>query len=310
MKQITIIGFGNQGKAWANNLRDSGWQVTVAGRSGGSGLKAANASGFATIPLAEAARKPGTLALLVPDHAIASLLCDLGLSVGSMRAEFSPPAQKLVFAHGFAVVHGGISFRTQDDLILVAPKGIGAKLRSLYQAGSGVLGVLGVEQDSSKEAWLEAKGIAEGLGCARIGLVNSSFTEETNADLLSEQAILCGLLPRLIRATVDFLVAQGVNPKVATYECLNESKLMIDMMLEKGIQGMFRAVSPNARIGGLLYADRLLDDKNLNAALLDLWQGIQTGSFAKLVESEIAAGEPRTQKALQVYEKSLVDEYR
>lgn len=304
MREIILIGYGNQGKAWAQNLRDSGWTVVVSGRPGsrgGKGISQARSDGFRTLELAEIAEKSSApIALLLPDPEIPAIFNEYFAPVPRGKRAF-------IFAHGFAVTYGKLRFHDGDDVVLVAPKGIGVRLRELYQQGSGVMGVLGVAQDGSGQAWGVAEAVGAGLGCGRVGLVKSSFAEETNADLLSEQAILCGLLPRLIGACVEFLVKKGVNPKIAAFECLNETGLITDMMIRKGIEGMYRDVSPTAKFGGLRAADRMLPKAELDAKLEALWAEITSGQFAAELERDIAAGSPRVGEAMREFSGHIVD---
>ena len=286
------------------NLRDSGWDVYVSGRpasEGGKGMALASSDGFPTLAFAEIVEKSSSpIAMLLPDHEIPSIFKEL-------FAQAKRPPRAFVFAHGFSVTYGKLPFSPGDDVVLVAPKGIGVRLRELYQAGSGVMGVLGVEQDGSGEAWNLAESIGAGLGCARVGLVKSSFAEETNADLLSEQVILCGMLPRLVALCVEFLVKKGVNPKVATYECLNETGLITDMMIRKGIAGMYRDVSPTARFGGLRAADRILPGAGLDEKLEELWSEITSGKFAEEFRREMESGSPFMKHAMRKFENHVAD---
>lgn len=281
MGEITLVGYGNQGRAWAANLRDSGWKVTVTGRSsrsGGKGIAAANQDGFATCEPEAAAKRGGIFALLLPDERIPAF--------HSQYLSDSGPARSLLFAHGFSVIYGGILPRAQDDLILVAPKGIGVKLRENYQKGGGVMGVVGVEKDASGKSRAVAQSVAEGLGLTRVGLIESSFAEETVTDLLSEQAILCGAVPRLVEETIRFLTDKGVNPRLATYECLHELKLIVDMMVARGVAGMLSDVSNTAKFGGLEAADSVLPRDQLRASLEGLWAEIRSGRFAGRLKAE------------------------
>lgn len=276
MRQITVIGYGNQGKAWAENLRDSGWKVLVSGRFDGQGMAKAREDGFTVVRPADLRDLSGFIALLLPDEAIAPFF-EEHLKGGENRQFF--------FAHGFAATFSQISFSASDDVILVAPKGIGQKLRENYKAGSGVMGVLGVNQDASSRAWEFADEVAEGLGLKRVGLLKSTFASECKADLLSEQVILCGAVPRLVKETVSFLIAKGIEPEVAKYECLNELKLIVDMMVEHGVDGMMTKVSSAARYGGERAGEKILPPAELNARMEKLWSEIESGAFAKaLVE--------------------------
>ena len=271
MRQITLVGFGNQGRAWAHNLRDSGWLVRISGRPDGKGMEKAAQEGFAVVKPSELKALEGPVALLLPDESIPKFF-DLYLR-GANNFQF-------IFAHGFSVVFGNLPVSNTNDLILVAPKGIGQKLRENYVAGSGVMGVLGVKQDASGHAWDSAEQIAKGLGLDRVGLIRSTFEEETKADLLSEQVILCGAVPKLVAKTVTFLVEKGINPKLAEYECLNELKLIVDMMVEHSPDGMMKRVSSAARFGGITAADVILPEQELDDRIAGLWAKIESGEFA------------------------------
>lgn len=277
MGEVTLVGYGNQGKAWAQNLRDSGWRVTISGRppaEGGKGYVASQEDGFAWIDPEQLRMRSGLIALLLPDDAIPDFYSKY-LSVKN-----SHPARDFLFAHGYSVVFGKIVFAPADALILMAPKGIGKKLRENFLAGSGVMAVLGVEKDPRGDAWQKARAIATGLGCARVKLLESSFREETFADLLSEQAVLCGAVPRLVEKSVEFLVNKGIDPELATFECLNELKLIVDMMVERGVRGMYQGVSRTAKFGGLRAAEQILPAGDLARNLEALWQDIESERFS------------------------------
>ncbi len=278
MTEITLVGYGNQGKAWAANLRDAGWKVSVSGRREGRGIALARVDGFPTIEASSLRSQKGIIALLLPDEKIRSFFHDF-LEGGAGR--------QFLFAHGFAVTFTRPAFSLTDDVVLVAPKGIGQKLRENFLAGSGVLGALGVEQDATGHAWALARAVAEGLGLTRVGVVETTFAAETKCDLLSEQVILCGAAPRLVKETTDFLVKRGISPELASYECLNELKLIVDMMVEHGVDGMMARVSTAARVGGELAADVILPKDELLARTEKLWNGIEDGSFALALQNHL-----------------------
>ncbi len=297
MAQITLIGYGNQGQAWAKNLKDSGWDVTVSGRNAlnkGTSIERAQKDGFATCSLEEALenRALHPIAILIPDEKI-PLFFQTHCKDGSPRT--------FVFAHGFAVTYGKLPLSPQDNSILVAPKGIGKKLRENYVAGSGVMGVLAVSQDASGNSWELARAIATGLGCHRVGLLESTFSEETNADLFSEQILLCGGIPHLLDASIRHLVKKGINPTLATYECLHETKLIVDMMVEWGVAGMLEKVSSTARFGGIRASEYLLPQKELQPRMEKLWEDIESGVFAQEFSKEIESGSPISKKGTERY---------
>lgn len=279
MRQITVVGYGNQGRAWAANLRDSSWNVSVSGRENGSGTARAKSDGFAVVSPLELRRVNGLVALLLPDESIPGFFA-AHLAGGASR--------QFLFAHGFAVTFSDLPVSDSDDLILVAPKGIGQKLRENFVAGGGVMGVLGVERDASGRAWATAREVAHALGLDRVGIIESSFAEETKTDLLSEQVILCGAVPRLVKDTVGFLVEKGIDRRLAEYECLNELKLIVDMMVEHGVDGMLRKVSTVARYGGERAGRVVLPAAELRSRTEKLWDEIESGAFARALSERLA----------------------
>ncbi|HEY8279224.1 MAG TPA: ketol-acid reductoisomerase [Bdellovibrionota bacterium] len=278
MREITLVGYGNQGKAWAANLRDSGWKVTVSGRPEGRGLRASQEAGFSTLEAGSLRSHKGAIALLLPDESIRPFFAKY-LAGGSNR--------QFLFAHGFAVTYQRPEFSSSDDVVLVAPKGIGQKLRENFLAGSGVMGVLAVDQDASGTARSLGHSVAEGLGLTRVGVIETSFAAETKCDLLSEQVILCGAVPRLVKETTEFLVRAGIDPQLASYECLNELKLIVDMMVEHGVDGMLARVSTAARFGGEEAADTILPKGELRERTCKLWNRIENGIFAEALATHL-----------------------
>lgn len=272
MREITLIGYGNQGKAWAANLRDSGWKVVVSGRAEGKGIAQAKQEGFETLPPSALRTRTGPVAILLPDETISDFFTKY-LGGGEGR--------QFLFAHGFAVTFGNLPVSASDDLILVATKGIGPKVRENFLAGSGVMGVVDVRQDGTGEAWQTAEAVAEGLGLNRVGVLRSTFEHETKTDLLSEQVILCGAVPRLVNETIGFLVEKGIDRRLATYECLNELKLIVDMMVEHGVDGMLERVSNAAYHGGAMAAEVILPRAELKNRTEQLWRAIEDGTFAE-----------------------------
>jgi len=246
--------------------------VQVSGREEGKGIAQAKSDGFATLPASGLASLSGPIALLMPDEAIAPFF-EKYLAGGKGR--------QFLFAHGFAVTFGNLPVSASDDLILVAVKGIGAKLRENFVAGSGVMGVVDVRQNGSGKAWELADDVAEGLGLNRVGVLRSTFEHETKTDLLSEQVILCGAVPRLVKDTVEFLVQKGIDRRLAQYECLNELKLIVDMMVEHGVDGMLERVSSAAYHGGNMAAEVILPRAELKKRTEQLWKAIEDGSFAE-----------------------------
>ena len=293
MREITLIGYGNQGRAWAANLRDSGWKVSVSGReasAGGKGMERAKADGFTIVDAKDLRAVKGPVALLLPDEAIAPFFAEY-LEDGDERG--NNPARSFLFAHGFAVTFTCPRFSKTDDVILVAPKGIGQKLRENFQAGGGVMGALAVAHDASGKAWALANEVAEGLGLTRVGVVKTTFSAETKCDLLSEQVVLCGAVPRLVTETTEFLVRQGIPRELASYECLNELKLIVDMMVEHGVDGMMKKISTAARFGGQEAAETILPKLELEIRTQALWDNIEDGTFARALQQHLQAKKGR-----------------
>ncbi|MGZ3672586.1 MAG: ketol-acid reductoisomerase, partial [Bdellovibrionota bacterium] len=242
------------------------------------GIAAAARDGFATVAPSELRALRGPIALLLPDESIRPFFAEF-LAGGTNR--------QFLFAHGFAVTFTRPDFSPTDDVILVAPKGIGQKLRENFVAGGGVMGALAVDTDSSGSAPELARAVASGLGLLRVGVVNTTFAGETKCDLLSEQVILCGAAPRLVKETTEFLIRQGIDPKLAAYECLNELKLIVDMMVEHGVDGMMNRVSTAARFGGQQAAEVILPKAELLARTQTLWNQIEDGSFARSLQNHL-----------------------
>jgi ketol-acid reductoisomerase len=239
--------------------------------------------GFTTLDAASLRSRKGPIALLLPDERILPFFQEY-LEGGDGR--------QFLFAQGVAVTFTRPAFSPSDDAVLVAPKGIGQKLRENFLAGSGVLGALGVDQDASGQAWALARSVAEGLGLTRVGVVETTFAGETKCDLLSEQVILCGAAPRLVKETTDFLVQRGIDPRLASYECLNELKLIVDMMVEHGVDGMMARVSTAARLGGEQAAEVVLPKAELRARTEKLWSRIESGAFARALRDHLETPAP------------------
>jgi ketol-acid reductoisomerase len=278
MREITLIGYGNQGRAWAANLRDSGWHVRVSGRPHGQGSAKARSDGFEIVDASLLKAVRGPVALLLPDEAIRGFYNEY-LKGGEHR--------QFLFAHGFAVTFTRPDFSPTDDVLLVAPKGIGQKLRENFVAGGGVMGALAIDQDASGLAHELSHAVSRDLGLTRVGVVDTTFAGETKCDLLSEQVVLCGAVPRLVTETTEFLIRQGIDPQLASYECLNELKLIVDMMVEHGVEGMKKKISTAARFGGEVAAEIVLPRRDLEERTQLLWDRIEDGTFAKSLQAHL-----------------------
>lgn len=294
---VTIVGYGSQARAWAANLRDSGRPVRVALRPASQRRSEVEAAGFAVVALGEAPLDP-LVAVLVPDEEHASVVASAlpWLAAGGA----------LVFAHGFSVHYRRFPVPPATDLILVAPKGVGPAVRQLYVEGSGVAGLIGVDVDASGCARERAQGLADDLGCSRAGVYPSTFREETEADLFSEQAVLIGGVPQLMMAAFEVLTKRGVAPEVAYFECLHELKLITDLMATAGVAGMFRRISNTAKFGGLTVGARVVDD-GTKARLEAVFDDIVSGRFLDEFSRESAGGFPRVKREIEAMESSPIE---
>ncbi len=283
-KTVAIIGYGNQGRAQALNLRDSGVNVTVGLRSGSASDAAARADGFAPLPMNEAAANADIVMLLVPDEVQPDLWRET-LS-GAVRQ-----GAAIGFAHGLAIHYRLIEPRPDLDIILVAPKGPGKALRADFERGSGLIGLIAVAQDASGAARATALAYAGALGCGRAGILESTFQEETEADLFNEQGVLWGVIPELIEAGFDTLVEAGFAPEIAYFECLTEVKLLADLIYERGISGMREAISNTAEFGAAKGSGRIVTAA-ARAEMKRILAEVQDGSFVNKLMADARAGYP------------------
>lgn len=296
-REIGIVGFGHQGESWAENLRDSGWKVRTFFRPESRACGRAEKLGFKIEPLAELGSVP-ILAILIPDDAMPAF-CSASSSLFKER-------QALVFAHGFTLHYRTALWPATTDWILVAPKGIGAAVRERFLAGSGVPAVLGVENDFTGKAWSIARKVAEGIGAARVGVYEGTAREEVEADLFSEQALLCGGLPALVAETYDVLVKNGVKPEIAYLECVHELKFIAELFQTRGIHETLRTASPTAQFGGFQASRRLITPE-LRRELEAILAEIRKGSFAKALATEARTGFPETRRALEDLRASSIE---
>ncbi len=280
-RKVAIVGYGNQGRAHALNLRDSGVEVLVATRD----LARAEADGFSVRPLAEAAAAADLVALLTPDESQTALYTD------SLAASIRPGAA-LLFAHGLAVRFELIVPRADLDVVLVAPKGPGTALRDSYLAGSGLVSLVAVHQDASGKAEAIARAYAAALGSARAGIVATSFAEECEADLFNEASVIWGAVPALIRAGWETLVEAGISPEVATFECVAELKLLADLVAARGLAGMRDAISNTAETNAMLGGPRIVTAET-RAEMRRILAEVRSGAFTRALVEDAAAGYPR-----------------
>ena len=282
-KTVSIIGFGSQGHAHSLNLKDSGVKVLVGLRSDSASAEKARAAGVEVVEPAEAAARGDIVMLLVPDERHREVW-EGGVSEGIV------PGNLLLFGHGFSVHFGEIKAPEGVDVALVAPKGPGHLVRRQYLEGSGVPGLVAIEQDATGNALALALAYAKGIGCTRGGVIETSFREETETDLFGEQAVLCGGVSELVCAGYETLVEAGYDPRLAYFECLHELKLIVDLMYEKGITGMRHSISNTAEYGDLTRGKRVIGAES-RAAMKAILGEIQSGEFAREFIAENKAGQ-------------------
>ncbi len=272
-EKIAIIGYGSQGHAQAQNLRESGLDVIVANRPGSDNYNRAVADGFTPVSAREAAEEATIIQMLVPDEVQAKVYRE---EVGPNMTE----GKSLVFSHGFNIHFNQIVPPADIDVFMVAPKSPGHLVRRMYVEGKGVPALLAVHQDASGRAHAKGLAYAKGIGCTRAGVIETTFQEETETDLFGEQTVLCGGVSELIRAGFDTLVEAGYQPEIAYFECLHELKLIVDLIYEGGISYMRYSVSDTAEYGDITVGKRIINEetrKEMKQVLTD----IQDGKFAK-----------------------------
>ena len=298
-KRVAIIGFGNQGRAQALNLRDSGVDVVVGLRSASSSRMEAEGHGLAVDLVEEAVASAHVVMLLAPDEVLEALYSEIEPHLREGAA--------LGFSHGLAVHFDFIEPRADLDVFLIAPKGPGTALRSLYQSGNGMIALWAVAQDRTGSGRGLALAYGRAIGCGRAGLIASTFAEECEADLFNEQAVVWGAVPEVLTAGFDTLVAAGVSEEVAFLECVGELKLLAELIEARGIAGMREAISNTAELGATLGGERIVDDgvRERMAAVLG---EIRAGDFAAQLRSEEASGYARLNAARTAAKQRRVEQ--
>lgn len=288
-RKVAVIGYGSQGRAQSLNMRDSGVDVVV-GLRPGSSWKRAEADGLQVLAISEAAEKADIVVMLIPDMAQPNVYIE----------EIEPqmePGKTLQFAHGFNIHYGQIVPSEDINVIMVAPKAPGPEMRRQYEAGFGVPSLVAIRQNPSGNALVTALAIAKAIGSGRAGVIETTFRDETESDLLGEQAVLCGGVDQLIRRGFKVLTEAGYSPELAYFEVLNELKLIVDVIYKSGIGGMYRAVSDTAKYSGLHVGPEIVDDhveENMKRAL----KAVQDGSFARRWIDEGARGQPELKRLM------------
>ena len=299
-KKVTIIGYGSQGHAHANNLKDSGVQVTVGLRAGSASAAKAEAAGLNVQPIEQAVQDADVVMILAPDEHQARLY----------RDQVEPNIKQggvLAFAHGFNIHFEQIVPREDLDVIMVAPKGPGHLVRSTYTQGGGVPSLIAVYQDASGQAKEVALSYASANGGGRAGVIETSFREETETDLFGEQAVLCGGATALVQAGFETLVEAGYAPEMAYFECLHELKLIVDLMYEGGIANMRYSISNTAEYGDLTRGPRVINTET-KAEMGRILGEIQNGEFAREFIQENLAGQATLKAKRRIGREHQIEE--
>ncbi len=282
-KTVAIIGYGSQGHAHALNLKDSGVGVVVGLRPDSRSVEPARSAGLEVTDIADAASRGDIVMVLLPDEKHGEIYRE-------HIADGVAPGNALFFGHGFSIHYGEVDPPPEVDVALVAPKGPGHLVRRQFVEGSGVPGLIAVQQNPGGNARDLALAYAKGIGCTRGGVIETTFKDETETDLFGEQAVLCGGVTELVRAGYETLVDAGYDPRLAYFECLHELKLIVDLMYEKGITGMRYSISNTAEYGDLTRGKRIISDAT-RQAMKDVLGEIQSGAFAREWIAENRAGQ-------------------
>mgnify|MGYP002784385752 CR=1 FL=1 len=299
-KKVAIVGYGSQGHAHAQNLRDSGVEVAIALKAGSKSIQKAGDDGFSVMTVADAAAWADVIMILAPDQHQRSIYSE------SIKDALQP-GKTLAFAHGFNIRFGYIDAPEGVDVILVAPKAPGHTVRREFVAGRGIPDIIAVERDATGHAWDLALSYAKAIGGTRAGVIKTTFTEETETDLFGEQAVLCGGTSQLVQYGFEVLTEAGYQPEIAYFEVLHELKLIVDLMWEGGIAKQRWSVSDTAEYGDYVSGPRVLDasvKENMKAVLAD----IQSGAFASRFIADQDAGAPEFMELRRKGEQHPIEE--
>ena len=283
-KLIAIIGYGSQAHAHAQNLRDSGLNVVVGLREGSASKAKAEQAGLKVVSIEEATKSADVVMLLIPDE-------NQPRTYAESIAPHLSAGKALAFGHGFNIHFGRITPPADIDVFLVAPKGPGHMLRRVYADGAGMPSIFAVQQDASGNARQIALAYARGIGGTRAGVLETTFKEETETDLFGEQSVLCGGVTHLIQAGFETLVEAGYQPEIAYFETLHEVKLIVDLIYEKGFEGMRHSISNTAEFGDYVTGPRIITPQT-KAVMKDVLSDIQSGAFAKKFIEDAESGFP------------------
>ena len=298
-KTVAVLGYGSQGHAHAQNLADSGVDVVVGLRPDSASRAAAEADGLRVGTPAEAAAEADVVSMLVPDTAQPGVY-------EAIEPELEA-GDTLQFAHGFNIHYGQIEPPEDVDVTMVAPKSPGHLVRRNYEADQGTPALLAVYQDATGDATEEALAYAQAIGCARAGVIETTFREETESDLFGEQAVLCGGVTSLVKTGYETLVENGYSPEMAYFEVLNELKLIVDLMYEGGLSEMWDSVSDTAEYGGLSRGDEIVDE-TVRENMEETLEAVQNGEFAREWINENQAGRPSYRQRRQAEQDHDIEE--
>ena len=299
-KKVAMIGFGSQGHAHAENLRDSGVEVVVGLRKDGSSWKKAEAKGFKVLTVAEATKIADVVMILLPDENQADIY----------KNEIAPNLKDgatVAFGHGFNIHYGRIAPKKDINVMMVAPKAPGHTVRSEFTKGGGIPDLIAIHQDATGNTKELALSYASAIGGGRTGIIETTFKDETETDLFGEQAVLCGGATALVQAGFETLTEAGYDPMMAYFECLHELKLIVDLMYEGGIADMRYSISNTAEYGDYIAGKRVINAES-KQAMRELLKEIQDGRFAKDFILEGQAGYPRMNAERRNSKASLIEQ--
>jgi ketol-acid reductoisomerase len=299
-KTIAVIGYGSQGHAHAQNLRDSGLSVIVGLHEGSKSRDRARADGFQVMTVAEAAQAADVIMVVIPDQTQKAVYDE-------SIAPYLSAGKTLMFAHGFNIHFGQIVPPADVDVSMIAPKSPGHRLRELYQEGVGVPALLAIHQDASGKAKEVALAYAKGLGSTRAGVLETTFKEETETDLFGEQAVLCGGVSHLVEAAFNTLVEAGYQPEIAYFECLHELKLIVDLFYVGGLSYMRYSVSDTAEYGDYTAGPKIIDD-HVKQTMKELLRAIQDGSWARGWIEENQTGRKNFMRLREEHANTLIEQ--
>jgi ketol-acid reductoisomerase len=297
-KKVAIIGYGSQGHAHALNLKDSGVDVRVGLHAASKSIDKATKAGLEVLSVPEAAQWADVIMILTPDHSQGK----------TYKADIEPhltAGKTLMFGHGFNIRYGAIVPPTDVDVSMVAPKAPGHRVREVFTEGGGTPGLLAIHQDATGHAHALGLSYAKGIGCTRAGVIETTFTEETETDLFGEQTVLCGGTAALVKAAFHTLVDAGYQPEIAYFECLHELKLIVDLMYRGGLAYMRYSISDTAEWGDYITGPKIVTDET-RATMKKILTDIQDGTFAKrwIAENESEANGGNARKDMDAYRKN------